>query len=321
MNNLLKCTMVAFATTGLAFGALAQSETITKSKDEKIIIRKKGDKKEKLTIVVDGDNVTVNGKPLSDLKDKDINVIINDDDELAALIPPRPPKPMHGGPQTFVRGININTQGNKAFLGVATEKTDDGAKVKEVTKESAADKAGLKTDDIITKIGDQKIEDGADLYKTVGKYKPEDKVTVTYKRDGKEKSTTATLGKNKNAGAFVWNNDNDVHFKFNGPESPDVFNFTLDSKPRLGLQVQETEDNNGLKVLDVDDESPAEKAGIKEDDILLQANGKALKSVDDLKAILKDVKEGDIVKLQYKRGDATQTTDVKFPKPLKTSDL
>ena len=73
MNNLLKCTMVAFATTGLAFGALAQSETITKSKDEKIIIRKKGDKKEKLTIVVDGDNVTVNGKPLSDLKDKDIN--------------------------------------------------------------------------------------------------------------------------------------------------------------------------------------------------------------------------------------------------------
>ena len=39
-------------------------------KDEVITIRKKStDKNEKITIVVDGDNITVNGKPLEDMKD------------------------------------------------------------------------------------------------------------------------------------------------------------------------------------------------------------------------------------------------------------
>jgi serine protease Do len=39
-----------------------------------------------------------------------------------------------------------------AFLGVTTEEAKEGAKITNVVKESAAEKAGLKKDDIITKV-------------------------------------------------------------------------------------------------------------------------------------------------------------------------
>jgi serine protease Do len=40
--------------------------------------------------------------------------------------------------------------------------------------------------------------------KTIGKYKPEDKVTITYKRAGKENKATVTLGENKQVKVFSW---------------------------------------------------------------------------------------------------------------------
>ena len=94
----------------------------------------------------------------------------------------------------------------------------------------------------------------------------------------------------------------------------------------LGIEAQDMEDGNGVKITDVDEDEdddpcPAAKAGLKEDDIITQVNGKAIKSVDDLRESLKDVKKGDTVKITYKRNNQTQTVDVKFPKELKTIDL
>jgi len=106
---------------------------------------------------------------------------------------------MHGK-----NGFNMNMppmefrteiKSNKAILGVVTEKSEKGALVKEVNKESAAAKAGLQVGDVITKLGDTKIESADGLYNAVGKYKPEEKVSIGYLRDGKEKTTSAVLGK------------------------------------------------------------------------------------------------------------------------------
>src|SRR5690606_5153073 len=52
--------------------ANAQNSKNKKQKQEEIIIKKKGDKDEKMTIVIDGDKVTVNGEPLAEFKDDDI---------------------------------------------------------------------------------------------------------------------------------------------------------------------------------------------------------------------------------------------------------
>ena len=91
---------------------------------------------------------------------------------------------------------------NRAMLGVVTEEAEGGVKVTELTDESAAKKAGIKEGDIITKIGDTKIEDPDQLSETVRKHKPGDKVTITVLRDKKEQKITTELGKWKGVSAF-----------------------------------------------------------------------------------------------------------------------
>ena len=330
MKSLIKPLLFSLML-AIAFNAIAQDEKpdAPGKKQKDIIIRKKGDSKEKTTIVIDGDKVTINGKPAEDYKDDDVE-IMKDDDFLMA--------PMPSGDFAFAPNGGFNVMGddfmreihsNKAFLGVMTKKVPDGAQVTEVTKESAAEKAGLKEGDIITKVNDSKIEDADDLYQTIGKYKPDDKVTITYKRGGKENKIDIKLGENKQVKVFSWNNgDMDgKDFKFNYRQSPHAenwgngYSFNWNNKPRLGLQVQETEDSKGVKVLDVDEDEPAGKAGIKEDDIITAINSKTITSLDILKDAMKDVKDGDSLKFDILRDGKAQTINVKFPKELKTTDL
>ena len=72
-----------------------------------------------------------------------------------------------------------------------------GVAVYSVESNSPASKAGLKKGDIITKLGDKKTESLAEFRYELYKLSPNDKVKVTYIRDGKEQTTTITLGKSE----------------------------------------------------------------------------------------------------------------------------
>lgn len=63
-----------------------------------------------------------------------------------------------------------------------------------VSPGSPADDAGLEDEDIITKINDQEIGPQGSLSSVIGQYQPGDKVTVTYLRDGSEKTASLTFG-------------------------------------------------------------------------------------------------------------------------------
>lgn len=62
-----------------------------------------------------------------------------------------------------------------------------------VTPDSPAARAGLKEGDVITKLNGTKINAGNPLLSAISTHSPGDKVTVTFLRDGKEKSVTVTL--------------------------------------------------------------------------------------------------------------------------------
>ena len=72
-----------------------------------------------------------------------------------------------------------------------------GVIVHEVEKNSAAEKAGLQTKDIITKIGDIEVSSIAYLRYALFQYKVGDKVNVTFYRDGQPKNVTVELKSNK----------------------------------------------------------------------------------------------------------------------------
>ncbi|GAA4228687.1 putative serine protease PepD [Streptosporangium album] len=83
-----------------------------------------------------------------------------------------------------------------AFLGVSLASAAEGtsgALVSEVTAGSPAAQAGIKQGDLITKINDTVVDDGTTVVGAVRGFKPGQKVTVTYVRDGRPQTATVTL--------------------------------------------------------------------------------------------------------------------------------
>lgn len=301
-------------------GLTATAQTTEKEKADK-------DSKEKiskkLSIVIDGDKVTINGKDVKDMSPDEMEKL-GDLDMLKLSPGLRMMIPGRGGANFFKLDDLRRGGKERALLGVMSEKHEKGAKITSVTKESAAAKAGLQKDDIITKVDDASIDDSESLYEAIGKYKPEDKVTIHYLRDGQAKTATATLGKTMEMGFdfdFDDNFNHDFNFKMPGTGMPRVLLDKIATKPRLGMAIEDTEDSKGVKVTDVDDETPAYKAGVKKEDIITSINGKAVSSVDEIREALKNLKEGDTVKAGITRAGKAQTIDIKLPKKLKTADL
>jgi S1-C subfamily serine protease len=69
----------------------------------------------------------------------------------------------------------------------------NGLYVQEVIPNGGAQKAGLKKGDIITKVDNRVITNFSMLQETVARMHPGDKLKLTYKRDGKEKTVDVTL--------------------------------------------------------------------------------------------------------------------------------
>jgi putative serine protease PepD len=73
------------------------------------------------------------------------------------------------------------------------ELVTEGARVNQVNAGSAADDAGLRSGDIITKVDDTLITDADALVATIRSYRPGDQVTVTYTRGGDEHTVSLKL--------------------------------------------------------------------------------------------------------------------------------
>lgn len=317
-----------------------------KKESQEIIIRKKGDKDTKITVEISGDKVTINGKPLSEFKDDEItinrrNIIVRDgkgNNRYSITTPD-----MFDGFSGFWSDDHATSH---AFLGVTTQDVEGGAKITDVTEESAAAKAGLKEGDIITKVADKKVTGQESLYDIISSMKPKEEVTVYYKRDGKESSAKAVLGERK-GGAFA--------YSFSGPDgiaktytmpgmtprlkgiprvdtwngndwstNADGYNLFSESFPRqkrLGLRIQDTEEGNGVKVLGTDTDSPAEKAGLKKDDIVTEIAGKKVTNTDEAREQLMDAQEKSSYTIKAKRNGSEMSFDIKVPKKLKTANL
>lgn len=302
--------------------AASLSTAVFAQKEEKVTITTDGKKTETLNVQVNGDKVTINGIPADKWKDEDLERLSHKKIKVN----------VHGkdGMEFSMPNIEFETNmkmSDGAFLGVMTEKADKGVKITEITKESAASKSGLQVNDIITKVNDSKIETSTDLVNAIHAYKPDTKVTISFLRDGKEKTVAAVLTRRKEMDIKSFKMDGG-DFNFHMPKMPEFeksFPFEYHSnnggRPRLGIEIQDVEEGVGVKVTDVDNEMAAGKSGLKEDDIITNINGKEVKSVDDLKAKLKELKEGESFKLGIKRNGNDQTIDIKFPKKLKTASL
>jgi len=95
-------------------------------------------------------------------------------------------------------GVNTLTV-TKSVKAQYSLSVDSGALVASVVSGSPADDSGLRTYDVIIKLGDTDIATSQDLSSAIQSHSPGDKVVITFKRGSETKTTEATLGQKPSA--------------------------------------------------------------------------------------------------------------------------
>lgn len=277
-----------------------------------------------MTVIVNGDKITINGKEVDaqDPRLKKIkrskSFVITEDvpkdkDEIGRVFDfAAPPPPIQ----------------NKAFLGVLTQENPSGALVNDLVTGSPAAKAGILVGDIITKINDIKISGPADLFETIGKFKPEAIISISIIRGDKKEKLTATLSVNKvneELNTFNFRAPKKIqrgqNFNFSIPNMPEMDGLMnrMDKKPKLGISIEDLETGKGVRITKITESSPAAKAGLLVKDIIVKMDEKVVEEVNDLKWEI--LQAGDSIRFEILRNGEKKTIQVKFPKKINTADL
>jgi serine protease Do len=180
----------------------------------------------------------------------------------------------------------------------------NGALVGSVTTNSPADKAGIKSGDIITGFNEKDVVDAHSLRLLVSDCAPGSQATVKFIRDGHAKTVTVALAENKEAASGEENgngseSDNSKNDALDGVTVSD-----LDSDTRTQLKVPG--DIKGALVTDVDGDSNSAEAGLQKNDVILEINHQAVADSASAVKFCKQAK-GDQILLKVWRRDGNMT--------------
>jgi len=154
-----------------------------------------------------------------------------------------------------------------------------GALINEVFENSPAEKGGIKAGDVVRFIDGKAIENANDLRNTVATLRPGGSAEFEILRDGKTiklKINIALRDEHNLAGAVPSSKDGKKEQSASlwGIQAAEL---TKAQKKEAGL----SESSGGVLVTSITSKSPAEKAGLRKDDIILFANNKSIASLKD----------------------------------------
>ncbi|MCG7562069.1 DegQ family serine endoprotease [Pseudoalteromonas sp. McH1-42] len=182
-----------------------------------------------------------------------------------------------------VRRGSLGIRGRTLDAGLAKAQGFDvkqGAFVQEVVKDSAADEAGIKANDVIIALNGDKIESFEELRGKIATLGEGKKVKIDVYRDGDTRTLKVELKGQSEQRAEA----DRIH--------PSLQGAVLESGERNG--------NQGIVVVSVEERSPAARVGLQEGDVIMQVNRQRVASVRDMKRLIDDI-QGNIV-LGIKRG-------------------
>jgi membrane-associated protease RseP (regulator of RpoE activity) len=228
-----------------------------------------------------------------------------------------------GGSFLGVHAEDINKE-NMARYGMREAR---GVGVTQVVKDSPAEKAGLRKDDVILRFEGDSVTSVRKLTRLVSEVSPDQTVKLGISRGGGEQEVAVTIAKRNDSmdannflrgklqgfeklqgleqlkdlekamppGAKVW--------KWEG-QGPDGMVFAFGNHRRIGVNtIQLTKqladyfgigDGKGVLVTSVADDSPAAKAGLKAGDVITAIDGEKVEGAGDLARAINKKKEGDV---------------------------
>ncbi len=250
----------------------------------------------------------------------------------AAPAPPAPPTPAV---------FSMLVGGN--YLGVVADDVDKddaqrlslreqrGVIVKTVRENSPAAKAGLQKDDVILRFDGEAVTSMRKLTRLIEESAPEQKVRITVLRNGQERDIEAMLTARRAEFSNLSALSGIQGFELNGKELNTLRGqlgelqagqtplALFGARRRIGISTTELTEQlseyfgvsgkGGLLISNVEKDSPAEKAGLKAGDIIIEANGAKLNNPAELIQAISKQEEGDVT-LTIIRNKSQQTLKV-----------
>jgi serine protease Do/serine protease DegQ len=191
----------------------------------------------------------------------------------------------YGQVKRGVLGVNIyNVTPDIAKEFGLTESS--GALVAGVVQGSAAERAGVKTGDIITSINGVTMKDASELRNTIGMLRIGDKVEIGLLRDGKSRKVTALIAERSDVEAT---------------NAADI------SKGLEGAELGDAPDGSGVLIKAVQDGSPAAQNGLRANDLIV---GVGRTPVTGTKTFKEAAKNANVLVLNLRRGSATELIQI-----------
>ena len=190
----------------------------------------------------------------------------------------------------------------RAFIGVSIRNMDEelanqigtdninGVYINGTTENGSAAKAGIKSGDVIKKIGNKSIKNVAELQEQISQFRPGDKVIVVVNRAGEELKLPVVL-KNLNGNEKIVSNESNTTLKQLGVK------FAETSKKEL----KQLKLNGGVKVEQLYS-GKLRSVGIREGFIITKINHKSINTIEELISTIKKIKGGILLEGIYQNG-------------------
>lgn len=237
-------------------------------------------------------------------------------------------------PANADRSFSIILDGG-VFLGVGTEDITKenmgryglrdvrGVGVTQVLKDSPAEKAGLKKDDVILRFDGESVTSTRKLSRLVSESSADQTVRITISRGGAEQEISATLAKQTTKNLLGAAIRDDV---FKGIERtwPQIQTgdgnliFNLGANRRIGVGTQTLTKqladyfgakDGGVLITSVSENSPAAKAGLKAGDVITAIDREKVDSSGDITRAINKKQDGEI-SLTILRDHNTRTVNL-----------
>ena len=205
----------------------------------------------------------------------------------------------HGSVKHGYLGISLNdvTPANASFFNL---KDATGAVIAQVTPDSPAARAGLKTGDVINEVDNHKVIDGSALQIAISQKQPGDTVQLGIVRNGSPMQIGAKLGEFQKSPTQLASNEGGQGQGNTGKLGLAVDDLNQDVRQ----QLQIPDSVHGAAIANVRPGSPAEDAGLQPGDVVVEVNRKPVASAQEFANAMHSAPAGhDILLLVWSKGN------------------